>query len=928
MTPFARRSRTPRRLVHPGFALSALCTASLWLFSWSPGAAIDCPPCDDLVACTIDACDTTTGMCTHTPYTCDDGNQCTIDVCVNNGQCMPIANSRAACEDGNACTILDECIGDQCYPGTPRFCNDSNPCTADSCNSATGCIFVPVSGGCDDGNACTGGDACAAGACQAGAPISCNDGNPCTDDSCDSHAGCRNIDNSLPCDDGQSCTTNDTCSAGLCTGEGTCPCADADGDGFAECSSGVCDPAGLQCGDCDDDQAAVHPGAGETCNHIDDDCDASVDEGSDRAWDSLALDDPAGGSAGDRYGAAIAKLGDVTGDGLDDLAIGVPGADTPAGLDAGSVVIFSGADRSVHCRALSSLSGARMGTSLAELPDLTGDGVPDLVAGAPGSLRAVIVSGADCSVARSCTDSQIVQAPEGSLQSYQALGMTVASAGDVNGDGFADIIAGDPAALMAIAFPGGGGNHFFGLGRVAVFSGANCAVLRRMLPAFWTDQERFGSKVANVGDLTGDGVDEFAVGTPDPRSDTASLDFGTVGIYSGANGALLRTLQDSAPEAARGHLGAGGIEVLPDINGDAAADFAIGEPDGDAAGQLDSGSVLLFSGVDGSILRRCTAPDAQAGDHLGSTVAIVPDLDGDGLPEVAAAAWGDDVDPLVDAGSIVIFSSADCGMLERLVDPAGTSGASLGTTGLALAGNLAGDPSADLVAGTSFPSTPARNGHAVIFHSASQCPATCDPSPEICDGLDNDCDDVADNGDPGGGLACTTSQPGICAAGTTHCTGGAIDCVQNAGPAAEVCNGFDDDCDGAVDEIDQDADGVPDCTDNCPTIPNPDQNPCACDDSPACVGLIGPVADRTTQGGAIIRWTTTFEFDVVGFYVVEYNKGTRIPLTPSLVPCQQCGTGLGASYAVPIAKHKSGRDLFVERVRLSGVQSFPVQKNW
>ena len=852
---------------------------------------------------------------------------------------------------------------------------------------------------------------CAGGTCQPGPPVSCDDGNPCTDDTCDPATGCHHAPNdAVVCDDGRSCTTDDACHAGVCTGLGTCPCADADGDGFADCSS-ACDPGGTPCGDCDDHRADVHTGAAETCDHADNDCDASVDEASPKTWTSQALDEPAGGSPGDGYGAAIARLGDVDGDGIDDLAIGAPTTDTPFGVDAGSVVILSGADHSLHCRAVdpAGIAGDRLGTSVAPLPDLTGDGVPDLVAGAPARTDATddpghvtILSGADCSVVRSCTDSVIVPvSPNNNRQAYRQLGTTVASAGDQDGDGYPDILAGDPSAFTAIFQATSATLN----GRVTVFSGVNCAVLRRLTPGNVVDFARFGSALANLGDLTGDGIDEFAVGMLE--SSLGVPNPGVVSIYSGASGALLRSMVDSAPEAHRGHLGAT-IGVLPDLDGDGVVDLAVGEPDGDAAGLVDSGSVVLFSGANGSILRRCTAPDAQAGDRLGAAIAVMPDLDGDGHPEAAVAATNDDFGPLADAGSIVVFSTADCGMLTRLFDAATATGGNLGSA-LTLAGNLAGDPAGDLAAGTSV------SGHAVVFSAASECFEHCAPddpdnhpgNSETCDGRDNDCDGVADNGDPGGGLDCSTlqpgvcatgttqclagslvcqsriaaapevcnaldddcdgstdegdpgsgascgtGQPGICAAGATHCVAGAIVCTPDFAPAPESCNRLDDDCNGAVDDIDPDADGVSNCADNCPLISNPDQsdtdadgvgdgcdicpvvpnadqNPCACDAVPGCFGITGLVVERAAQGGGILRWTTTFETDLLGFYVVTYEKGVRIPLTPSLIPCQQCVTGLGASYAVPIAKHKSAKSLFVEQVSSNGVQRFgPAVKNW
>ncbi len=186
-------------------------------------------PCSDNNACTTgDVC--SNGACQPgTPVNCDDGNSCTTDACdMATGNCthalIPGCGScsgkpnGAPCDDGDPCTLNDFCTNEICG-GPPKNCNDGNACTDDSCDPVSGnCVHVNNTASCSDGNACTTGDMCSNGVC-AGTPVNCDDGNPGTDDSCNTATGaCVHTPNSNACDDGNACTINDVYSNGLCSG--------------------------------------------------------------------------------------------------------------------------------------------------------------------------------------------------------------------------------------------------------------------------------------------------------------------------------------------------------------------------------------------------------------------------------------------------------------------------------------------------------------------------------------------------------------------------------------------------------------------------------------------------------------------------------------------------------------------------------------
>jgi len=181
------------------------------------------PDCDDGNACTLDSWDPVEEACVYAPVDCDDSIVCTMDTCDPVTGCVNTPDD-AACDDGDACNGVETCgpvTG--CVAGTPLVCDDGDACTDDSCDPATGCVYVPVD--CDDGDACTI-DSCDPATGCVYVPADCEDGDACTTDSCDPATGC--VYEVVDCDDGDACTINSCDPATGCvymdvTPDLTCP---------------------------------------------------------------------------------------------------------------------------------------------------------------------------------------------------------------------------------------------------------------------------------------------------------------------------------------------------------------------------------------------------------------------------------------------------------------------------------------------------------------------------------------------------------------------------------------------------------------------------------------------------------------------------------------------------------------------------------
>ncbi|NUN16162.1 MAG: hypothetical protein HUU55_21255, partial [Myxococcales bacterium] len=176
------------------------------------------------------------------------------DGCDSNAACTHV-NNTAGCDDGNACTANDVCGGGSCISGAAVTCNDSNVCTNDSCVPATGCVYLNNTVACDDGDACTDGDTCVDGSCASGSALDCDDSNLCTNDGCDPATGCTTT--AVNCGDNNACTI-DLCLPATGCVHSPVPC----NDGTA-CTTDGCDPdAGCTFTPivCDDDDVCTSDG--------------------------------------------------------------------------------------------------------------------------------------------------------------------------------------------------------------------------------------------------------------------------------------------------------------------------------------------------------------------------------------------------------------------------------------------------------------------------------------------------------------------------------------------------------------------------------------------------------------------------------------------------------------------------------------------
>jgi hypothetical protein len=216
-------------------------------------------------------------------------------------------------------------------------------------------------------------------------------------------------------------------------------------------------------------------------------------------YDGMLLRKSRGAAAGERFGAALAAVGDADEDGHADLAVGAPDALAGPLQDAGRVVVLSGRTGAELARVLGAASHDRLGSALAALPGPDGDGAMELALGVPGGDAAG--NGAGLVLLLDAATLKLRAELRGRAP-LDAFGTTLAAPGDVDKDGVQDLAVGAP-----FADPSGEAS-----GRVWVVSGATGGDLFTVSGT--AVGEKAGLGLAGAGDVDGDGYADLAVGAP------------------------------------------------------------------------------------------------------------------------------------------------------------------------------------------------------------------------------------------------------------------------------------------------------------------------------------------------------------------------------------------------------------------------------
>lgn len=367
-----------------------------------------------------------------------------------------------------------------------------------------------------------------------------------------------------------------------------------------------------------------------------------------REWD--------GEAANDQFGWIARNLGDVDGDGVNDIVTSAP-TNSAGGDKAGRIYVYSAKTGALLWKA-DGRAGDQLGTGVECAGDVNRDGVPDVIASAPGAGKAYVYSGRDGRVLHTFS----------AEEKSDGFGQHAAGAGDADGDGYADVIVGAPQN-------GAGGA---GAGRAYVYSGRDGHILLTLTGERAGDG--FGSTVAG---WSGGKHRFLIVGAPaaGPRKT------GRTYVYAGLSKKPLFVIDSDETGAA---LGGMFVSVAGDLDGDGVPDIYASDFSNSARGP-STGRVYVHSGSTGK--RILTLTGETAGEGFGIGPATAGDVDGDGRADLIVGAWQYS-GAAVSGGRAYLYSGRDGHLLKTFT--CRTPGDTFGFDAVGM-GDVDGDGTFDLL---------------------------------------------------------------------------------------------------------------------------------------------------------------------------------------------------------------------------------------